>query len=287
MNNSANSDMPDRKELEPEILEPEILNPEMHEPGAFQSPEPGYRPPHYVSAGKPFPWGCLIGGCLTMVLLMVGSMVAIGFGSVWFYNQQVANYTSEQARPIPVVEVNEEQLEQLESRVEAFQEKVDVGDTPEQLVLTADDVNALISKEENLRGKVFVKIEDGLVQADVSIPANAIPGGKGRFFNGSATLEASLENGVLIVTLQDAEVNGQSVPEDYMREIRKENLAKEMVKDPDVAKKLRKFESLVIEGDKIILTPRQDSSEAQSMEDGATSEEPVPSDPVQAIEHEL
>lgn len=80
---------------------------------------------------------------------------------------------------------------------------------------------------------------------------DAIPGGKGRYFNGSASVDASLEDGVLIVTLQDAEVNGQPVPDAYMREIRKENLAKDMYKDPEVAKRLRKFESLVIEGDKL------------------------------------
>jgi len=250
---------------EPEILEPEIYEPP---PITTATPNAGLAPPVYVNSGKPFPWGCLIGGCLGMLLLMVGGMVALGVGSVWFYNQQIAKYTSEQARELPVVQVTPEELEQLELRVEEFQEKFEQGQTPEQLILTADDINALISKQEQLRGKVFVTLEDGLIQAEVSIPASAIPGGKGRFFNGSVTLDASLEDGVLIVTLQDAEVNGQAVPEDLMSGIRKENLAKDFYKDPDMAKKLRKFESLVIEGDRMILTPKtvpaSDSSAADS-----------------------
>ncbi len=264
---AANSDMPDRRPLEPEILEPEILTPQAIESDRIPPSAHLNQPPNYVSTGKPFPWGCLIGGCLTVVLLMVGGIVTLGIGSVWFYNQQIAKYTSEQPRPIPVVEVSEERLQQLEARLEAFQETVEKGDTPEQMVLTAEDVNALISKEESLRGKVFVTIEDGLVEAEVSIPMDAIPGGKGRYFNGSASVDASLEDGVLIVTLQDAEVNGQPVPDAYMREIRKENLAKDMYKDPEVAKRLRKFESLVIEGDKLILNPKP-PAESEPQENG-------------------
>jgi hypothetical protein len=240
------------------LSEPEILEPELYEPpaSATRGPNVGNGPPVYLSPGKPFPWGCLIGGCLGTLLLMVGGLVAVGVGSVWFYNQQIAKYTSDQARELPLVEVTPEELEQLELRVEEFQEKFEQGETPEQLILTADDINALISKQEQLRGRVFVTLDDDLIEAEVSIPASAIPGGKGRYFNGAVTLNASLEDGVLIVTLQDAEVNGQAVPEELMSEIRKENLAKDLYKDPDVAKKLRKFESLVVEGDRIILTPK-------------------------------
>ncbi len=251
-------DRPDDRPREPQILEPVILDGEHSPAGPFSAgwASTGAHPPNYVRSDKPFPWGCILGGCLSVVGLMVVGVVAIGLGSAWFYNQQLAKYTSEEARPLPVVEVSQEELEELELRVETFQEKVDQGETPEQLVLTADQVNVLISQEEKLRGKVFVTIKDDLIQAEVSIPASALPGGQGRFFNGSVSVDASLEDGVLIVTLQDAEVNGEPVPEQFMREIRKENLAKDMYKNPEMAKKLRKFESLVIEGDRIILTPK-------------------------------
>ena len=57
--------------------------------------------------------------------------------------------------------------------------------------------------------------------------------------------------------------------EEYMREIRKENLAKDMYKDPDVAKRLRKFERLIIEDDKLILTPKRPAEvESQKNDSG-------------------
>ena len=37
---------------------------------------------------------------------------------------------------------------------------------------------------------------------------------RGRYLNGEADLKASLKDGVLIVTLDSLEVNGQKVPED-------------------------------------------------------------------------
>jgi hypothetical protein len=204
---------------------------------------------------------------------MVGSVGAVGLGTYWFYKKQVAQYTSETARPIPVVEASEEQIQAIEERVETFQEEIEKGEAPDQLILTADDINVLISKEEKLRGRVFVTIEDGQIGAEVSFPTDAIPGAKGRFFNGSVVAEASLEDGVLIVTLQSAEVNGQPVPESIMTEIRKENLAKDVYKNVEMAEQLRKFESLEIEGDQIILTPKQLPPEVPPLPDDSQAAE--------------
>lgn len=243
--------------LEPEIVDAEPAAPATHQrsPYAADHNPAHLQSPAHTPTSKGFPWGCLIGGCLTALLLMLVSLGAIGFFSYRYFQQQVAQYTSQQPRLLPVVEVSPEKLQQLEIEVKQFQEMVEKGDTPEPLVLSSDDLNALLSQQEALRGRVFVTIEDGLIQADVSFPTDAIPGAQGRFFNGSVGVDASLENGVLIVTLENAEVNGQDVPETIMSQLRKENLAKEAYKDPEVAKTLSKFKSLVIEGDKLILTP--------------------------------
>ncbi len=249
--------------LEPEILTPERL------------------PSNFQPTARRFPWGCLLGGCLTVVLVMIGGMVALGLGTVWFYNRQVAQYTSEEARELPRVEVSAEELQELEKRIEAFQDKVKKEETPDQLILTADEINALISKQEALKDHVFIKIEDGLIKAEVSIPTDAIPGAQGRFFNGSASIDASLEDGVLIVTLQNAEANGQPVPEAIMAQMRKENLAKDIYKDPEVAKKLRRFESLVVEDNRIVLTPRIETEPKAPPTEAAVPQSSSPEEPTQ------
>ncbi len=228
---------------------------------------------HEASENR-FPWGCLIGGCLTVLVLLLGGTLATGFAGYWFFKGQIAKYTSEEPKQLPSVEMSEEEIAAIEQRVNGFQEQLEKGEAPDQLVLTADEINALISRQEHLKGHVFVKIGDGQITADVSLPTDAIPGAKGRYFNGSVTAEAELREGVLIVTLSQAEVNGNPVPEDIMQAIRQENLAKDIYKDPKVARGMAKFESLVIDDDRIILTPKavqpDDGSETTTEPDSQT-----------------
>ncbi|PAY20805.1 hypothetical protein CKO51_04220 [Rhodopirellula sp. SM50] len=186
--------------------------------------------------------------------LFIGSILCAGFGGYWLISSQIAKYTSDTPVDLPTVEYSEEELAELDARVETFREKLDAGETPEEdLVLTADDINALISKNEDLKGKVYVKIENDQVEGDVSIPLDKLPMGKGRYFNGSATFDVSMDGGVLIVTVDQAELNGEPVPEEFMQTMRQENLAKDVYKDPENAKFMSRFEDIRVEDDKFIL----------------------------------
>ncbi len=204
---------------------------------------------------KRFPWGCLIGGCLTVVLVMMICVGAVGYMGYSYYIGQVNKYTSSEPADIPKIEKTKEEADAVKKRIEDFKSALERNEVQEPFVLTADDINTMISTENEFKGKMFVTIADGEISAQASIPTDMIPGGKGRYFNGKVSLKASLENGVLIVTLDEAEVNGESIPSQILEAIRKENLAKDAYKDPKSAEFLRKFESLTIENDKIILTP--------------------------------
>ncbi len=218
--------------------------------------DPRRGPGQVLPPDKSFPWGCLWGGCLGSMLLLLVLVVVAGFGTYRLYKQQIGRFTSPKARQLPVVELSPEELQELETRVETFQETVEQGEAIEPLVLNSDDLNALISQEEQLRGRVFVTIKDGIIQAEVSFPADAFYGAEGRYFNGSVSVNASLKEGELVVTLDSAEVNGYAVPEALMNNLREQNVAKEVNKNPEFAKLVDKFERLEIEGDKLILTPK-------------------------------
>jgi hypothetical protein len=204
---------------------------------------------------KRFPWGCLLGGCLSVMLLVVIGIGASIYAGMSFYYSQVNKYTASQPAVLPIQEYTEEQSDAVQKRFDDFKAALEKGETPEALVLTADDINALLSQVEELKGKIYVSIEDGEISAQASFPADFVPGGKGRFFNGRISLKASLENGILIVNLEDAEVNGEPVPEQFLSGMREENLAKDAYKDKKTVEFLRKFEKLTIEDDKIILVP--------------------------------
>ncbi len=206
---------------------------------------------------------------------MFGLMICAGVGGYWFLTGQVQKYTAEAPLELPTVQYEPEELAALKTKMESFEKAIDEGDpSTREIEISADDINALIANEETLKGKAFVKIEEGKLVGDVSFPVDKIPGGKGRYFNGSATLDASMEGGVLIVTLTDAEVNGEKLPQQFIDAMANENLAKEMYKNPENAKTMRRFEDIRIEDDKVILTlkPVEDPTNSD-IDDQAESDE--------------
>ena len=77
-----------------------------------------------------------------------------------------------------------EKRQALKDRVEAFRKAVEAGTATEPLVLTSDDLNALIEENAELKGKVYVKIEGDEVKGQVSIPLERLadlPMFKGRY----------------------------------------------------------------------------------------------------------
>jgi hypothetical protein len=209
--------------------------------------------------------GCFFYGCIIASILAVLMVILIAIAGFFLYrlvNTTVEQYTATTPRELPKVEMPAEEVKALKDRVEAFRQAVHAGTPIEPLVLTSDDVNQLIEDSPDLKGKVFVTIEGNKLKGQVSIPLDALADVpflgmfKGRYLNGEADLKASLQDGVLIVTLDSFEVNGQSPPEEMMTRLRQENLAKEAYKNPDAAELFRKLESLEINDGKIILKVR-------------------------------
>lgn len=216
--------------------------------------------------------GCFFYGCLAAVLLFLLVIVGGGVGGYMFLKSQVAKYTAEAPAEIPVVEATEEEIEAINTKVEQAQQAAEKGEPAETLELTATEINALISANEDLKGKAFITIRDGQVTGDVSIPTDELPAGAGRFFNASVTLNVSFENGVLIVTLEDATVKGEPLPEAFAEAIRNENLAKDLYSDPNAAETMKRIESVEVLDEKIIIKFRKPEKSVEEEEPPAEDE---------------
>lgn len=216
----------------------------------------GPRPvrPHKKSGG--FPWlliGCL-GGIAALVFLVVAGilvarMVVTGL---------LENYTDTTPIELPTTEMSEEEYAALQERVDSFFDAVEAGTAMEPLELSADDINALIQNDPNwkqLKGRVHISIEEDLVTGDVSMPLDMF-GLEGRYANGSSTFSIFLRNGTLYVHLDSLTVKGNTVPEEFMAEMRNENLAKDYARDPEVREWLNRFESIDVEDGIIRITPK-------------------------------
>ena len=176
-----------------------------------------------------------------------------------FLSRTVEQYTLTTPRELPKVQITEEQRNDVMDRFKAFREGVKDGTASEPLILTGDDLNALVEETPELKGKVFFSVEGEKIKGQVSIPLGKIMDVgmfRGRYLNGEAEFKASLSNGILVVVLDSIEVNGKHLPEEAMANLRQQNLAKDATKDPDNAEMIRRFESIEIKDGKLIITPR-------------------------------
>jgi hypothetical protein len=111
---------------------------------------------------------------------------------------------------------------------------------------------------------VFVAIDRDKLKGKISIPLSEIPSfglTRGRYLNGEAELKVSLQDGVLLVTLESIEVNGKDLPSELMNSLRNQNLAKDAYKDQRTAEEIRKYQSIEIKDGKLIIKARDHMKE--------------------------
>ena len=205
--------------------------------------------------------GCLFYGCLIAIILTVVSLVAVGVAAYVGY-RYYANLVNQNTEPTPValpkVELPEEELKSLTDRWESFRTALKEDQPTEEIELSAQDINALIEQNEDLRGRVHIDIEDNKIKAQLSIPVDFLgPPGKGRFFNAEGELKASLEDENLVVKLVSAKIKGKPIDNRFMTSIKNENLAKNAGNNKENADQIAKLESIKVQDGKVIIVPRK------------------------------
>jgi len=202
--------------------------------------------------------GCFFYGCLSLAVL---GLLAVVLGVVAYYVAKktaarwINDYTETTPGLLEKVEYSPAQMEALQARLAAFKNALDKGNASVELVLTAEDLNALITKERELQGKLFVRIDDDKIKGEVSMPLKDIGPLKlnGRYLNGTAAFKVALEHGALDVRLQDVQVKGKPLPAVIFTEMKKQNLAKDFQNDPKIAADIARFESIRITNSQVIL----------------------------------
>ena len=205
--------------------------------------------------------GCFFYGCISLVIVSVlGVLVAyLGFRYVMkTADRLIAEYTDTKPALIESVEVSPEQLNALQKRVAAFKAVLDAQKVSQELALSAEDLNALISSDpsfKDLKNKLFVNIEDDRIKGKVSIPLENLGPFKlkGRYLNGMAAFKVSLESGTLVVLLDELEVKGKSLPPQLLAQFRKQNLAQDAQSNTNTAQVIQKFESIRVKDGTVIL----------------------------------
>lgn len=211
--------------------------------------------------------GCFFYGCLSLAILALVVALFVGVG-LYFAKRTVdvwiADYTETSPGKIEELVYPEPKMRELRSRVGAFQQGIEKGGGEAvELVLVADDLNALIAENRELKGKVFVKIEDDEIQGQVSVPLKDIGPLKlkGRYLNGSAAFKLALANGRLDVRLERVTVKDKPLPPMILNELKKQNLAQEAQDDPEASEVFGKIDSIELKEGKVIIRGKPAAAE--------------------------
>ncbi len=228
--------------------------------------------------------GCFFWGCITLIILFVVGAIAVVTGGYFLYRYGV-NTLKEYSEPAPMamppVTMPEAEREQLHQRVDAFREAVNAGKPAEPIVLTAEDLNAMIDDNPDMKGKAHVSIDGSKIKADISFPLGALNLSKelvGRYINGTAVLRVSLINDVLDVRMDSIEVKGKDLPPQFKTSLTNQNLAEEYMKEEKNREMIRKISSLEVKDGKVILTPRSIKAADTPKGEEPKAEEPKAAD---------
>lgn len=205
--------------------------------------------------------GCLFYGSIAAVLCLVVILVVFLL-AVQMFKKALNQFTDTKPALLPRLELSPAQLEQVQRRVDAFQDAVSTGRPTPPLELSSDDLNAVIATRADfqaLTNKVYLQVAGDKVQAQVSMPMDQFGFRflKGRYLNGQATFGVSLENGLLRIAPETVTVKGNPLPDAYMQKLKSENLARGVNDNSKASIALNRLEKIEVKGGKVILLPKQ------------------------------
>ena len=162
--------------------------------------------------------GCCGLGCASIFGLIILFAAAFIGGGLWAVRHYTNKYTSTAPITLPVDPALEEEpvlesspppapgalpvptpaatpttrstVREIEDRWKTFEKAAD-REQKARIELSAGEINALLQKSKNTRGKVSVSIDNDIARVRFSVPIKDVPMMKGRYLNGEASVVAS------------------------------------------------------------------------------------------------
>ncbi len=201
-----------------------------------------------------------VGGCLSAIILLAVIAAAAYYFLLQASDDLVESYTSPAPRDFARVEDSRQEAESAVERFRDFIIALERGEETGSLSLSADDINALLTYEDlfrDLYGMARVDIRDDKLQAEISVPLGMFNDRfEGRYLNGTGELAIEMKDDRLMVTIDRLEVGGRNLPEEFMNEIRKNNLVEALYQEPSLERFLQLVKAVKIEDGRLVIQPR-------------------------------
>lgn len=209
---------------------------------------------------KPAGRGCLFWGGIIAGILLVLALLA-GFATYHYIRHVVYEYTDTKPLEMPVVHLSDTEVTNLQQRADNFDKSLQKDRPVEPLVLTADEINAIIenaNKTNPTPVRLYLSFNEDRVQAKLSVPTDSfgVRMLKGRYFNGTGDFAVSLHNGRLMLNVKSLSVKGRPLPEQFMQSMRQQNFADAWTNNVEFNKSLAKLREIKIERGKLFVIPK-------------------------------
>jgi hypothetical protein len=210
--------------------------------------------------------GCFFYGCLTFILVVLAVLIGVYFGTRKAINLAVTTYTDTKPADLPKIQLSAQERKDLRDRFEKLSDSASHGRPVEEMVLSADEFNALLLASPGLgklQDQIYFQVETNNLKAQVSLPLDqfqiwrslgkkmSIPDLRGRYLNGTATLDTSVDNGELQIKVRDMTAKGKPLPSSFMANLQTQNLAEDANKNADARFLFQKIQKLEIRDGKV------------------------------------
>lgn len=174
---------------------------------------------------RPRQMGCIGKGCLILsgfiFFLLLACAIGIFFGmkrhSAVLHSVMLArraNIIAAEPSPVPPFEATRENIEQTRAKCQAFRDVP--ADVTAELSLTADDLNNLIAADHQLRGKIFVSMENNQLRVQTSLPLREYIRPNDYYLNGEIVWQSDGPHPFDAPPLRSVTVNGQPLPSEAL-----------------------------------------------------------------------
>ncbi|HEX4263793.1 MAG TPA: hypothetical protein VH597_05590 [Verrucomicrobiae bacterium] len=212
-------------------------------------------------AEKPRRHGCLFWGGIIAGILLLLALLA-GYSGYRYIRHLVYTYTDTKPLEMPTVQMSGTEITNLQKRVQNFDTALKANKSVEPMILTADEINALIADATKSNSptpvRLYFSFNEDRVQAQLSLPTDGLNVRmlKGRYFNGTGDFAVSLHNGRLMLNVKSLSVKGKPLPDQFMQSLRGENFADSWTNDVELNQALAKLQEVKIANGKLIVVPR-------------------------------
>ena len=217
--------------------------------------------------------GCFFYGCiisLVLAFVLGTTFVLIVAHYIKMANNMITEYTDTQPATLPHDSMLPSEVKDLKDRLAAFGQSLDAHSNVPPFVLTGHDINGLMNDAfstsgppmDKFKDHLYVAVEGEHIKGQVSMPADKILRvpflhTEGRYMNGAVAFKVLLTNQQLSVFIDQVEVKGKPLPDQFMSNLRQVNFAQNAQNDPSNSAAIGRFETIQINGGKIVITPKK------------------------------